>query len=195
MWFYISNKITAILPSRGVWGLITPMLLTLTPTFVITDITHLSPEALLAKGIKGLVFDLDNTIMAPHTGVVWPKITAWLQTLTGAGLPYNVVSNNKNLVYLNQAQQALGVTVFGHAKKPSTAVLAQAVAQLNLPPSQVAVVGDRPLTDIWAAQRLGCPSVLVDPLMRSHEHGIIHLLRALERLPVKAPQHPPVAST
>ena len=58
---------------------------------------------------------------------------------------------------------------------------------LELAPNQVCVVGDRPLTDIWAGQRLGATTILVDPLQRANEKGHIHVLRALERLFIQVP--------
>jgi uncharacterized protein len=156
----------------------------LTPTWTIADLTQLPIDELKANGVAGFIFDLDNTIMAPHTGMLTETMTAWLASLTAAGLPYIVVSNNKNRAYMDQAQAVVGVPVLGPAAKPRRQVLQQALDWLQLPAHQVAVVGDRPLTDIWGGQRLGCPTVLVDPLRKGVENELIQFLRWLERLTV-----------
>jgi len=57
-----------------------------------------------------------------------------------------------------------------------------ALKDLDLLPSQVAMVGDRPLTDIWVGQRLGLITILVDPLMKHEEAAIVQFLRKLERI-------------
>ncbi len=40
---------------------------------------------------------------------------------------------------------------------------------MELIPSQVVIVGDRPLTDILVGQRLGMITILVDPIMKQKE--------------------------
>jgi predicted HAD superfamily phosphohydrolase YqeG len=57
----------------------------LKPSWHVKDVTHLPLEALQAKGIKGFLFDLDDTLMAHKTGVVPPHVQRWLATI-GASL-------------------------------------------------------------------------------------------------------------
>jgi HAD superfamily phosphatase (TIGR01668 family) len=161
----------------------------LKPDYIFSDLTQLKPEHLEKIGVSGLVFDLDNTLMPPHTQRLQDYVSQWLEGLCQAGFPFVVVSNNKDLAYLKQAEHLFNVPVLGPARKPSTRMIKQAIAWLQLPPQAVAVIGDRPLTDLWSGQRAGCKTILVDPLMRANERGIIHLLRTLERLPVSVPKH------
>ena len=161
----------------------------LKPNYIFSDITQLKSEHLEKIGVKGLIFDLDNTLLPPHTQQLQNYIAVWLETLQTAGFPFIIVSNNKDIAYLKQAENLLNVPVLGPAKKPSTRMIKLALDWLKLPAEAVAVVGDRPLTDVWSGQRAGCKTILVDPLMRANERGIIHLLRTLERLPVSVPKH------
>jgi uncharacterized protein len=166
------------------------MIFKLTPHWIGLNILNLPLDTLWQEGIRGFVFDLDNTLMPPKAGVLSEAITDWLHHLEARGFSWIVVSNNKNKAYCQAVQATIGKPVLAHAAKPSTKRLKEAVSDLGLPLTQIAIVGDRPLTDSWGAQRLGggVTSVLVDPLMRAQEHGIKHLLRAVERLPV---QHTP----
>ncbi|MCX5921340.1 MAG: YqeG family HAD IIIA-type phosphatase [Candidatus Melainabacteria bacterium] len=159
----------------------------LKPDWVVLDVLRLPLDALETQGIKGFIFDLDNTIMPPHTAEISTEIREWLTSLTARGFAYIVVSNNHNIAYMKQAEDHLGVKVLGPAKKPSQTTMREALALLELAPNQVCVVGDRPLTDIWAGQRLGATTILVDPLQRANEKGHIHVLRALERLFIQVP--------
>jgi HAD superfamily phosphatase (TIGR01668 family) len=159
----------------------------LTPNWVVLDVLRLPLDALETQGIKGFIFDLDNTIMPPYTAELSEAMRDWLTSLTARGFAYIVVSNNHNIAYMKQAEEHIGVRVLGPAKKPSRTILREALDLLELPANQVCVVGDRPLTDIWGGQRLGATTILVDPLQRANEKGHIHVLRALERLFIQVP--------
>jgi uncharacterized protein len=138
-----------------------------------------------AYGIRGLVFDLDNTLIGPSSKQVTPAVLAVLHKLRRQGYRLCVLTNNKNQRYLRQAERQLGLPVIGPAYKPGTRGLNIALQWLQLPASQVVLVGDRPLTDTWAANRAHCPHVLVEPLEKATEHGLKRFLRRLEHLPVR----------
>ena len=52
---------------------------------------------------------------------------------------------------------------------------------MNLKPNEIAIIGDRPLTDIWVGKRLGTITILVDPLMKNKEPLVVKFLRKIER--------------
>ena len=151
------------------------------PWRIVADITSIDPEELKACGIRGLIFDLDNTLMAPHTGVLEARMEAWLTRVHDAGLGCVVVSNNKKAHYVEMAQNLLGFPCIANGAKPSRKFLRQGLEILKLDAKEVAVVGDRPLTDIWGGNRLGAYTILVDPLTKLTEPTYIKFLRGLER--------------
>lgn len=155
------------------------------PTHIVQDITTIDLDALWASGIRGLIFDLDNTIMAPSAGVLEEHIQDWLNQVREKGFRCIVVSNNPRMAYLKKAEAHLEMQVIGNAGKPRRKSLRQALSILSLRAEEVAIIGDRPLTDIWGGQRLGTTTILVDPLTKATEHQIVQFLRKLERLFVK----------
>ena len=155
------------------------------PTMIVSDITTIIPQQLSALGIKGIIFDLDNTLMAPHTGKITPEMTQWLQHLRDAGLKLICVTNNKKQAYCVAAEAEIQMQVLFHAKKPDTKILQEAANIMAFPPEHIAIFGDRPLTDIMGGHRLGAKTILVDPLTKLTEPGYIKFLRKLERLCVK----------
>jgi HAD superfamily phosphatase (TIGR01668 family) len=161
----------------------------LKPTYIIEDITTIDLDGLLAKGIRGFIFDLDNTIMAPHTGKLEPRIVDWLAQVKHKGFQCVVVSNNKKALYVKEAGELLMFPAIAQAAKPRRKALRQAVEMMSLNPNQVVVVGDRPLTDIWGGQRLGAHTILVDPLIKHQEIPLYKFLRKLERLSVRGTSH------
>ena len=152
------------------------------PDLFVEDITTLDLAALKAKGIKGFIFDLDNTIMAPHSGILEERIERWLNTLRSEGFQLIVLSNNKKSEYMHNAEQVLQIPCIGHAAKPRRATFRKALEKMNLKAEEVAMVGDRPLTDIWVGNRMGAYTILVDPLIKLQESKLIQFLRRLERM-------------
>ena len=154
----------------------------LKPSLIVQDITTIDLAGLKAQGIKGFIFDLDNTIMAPHSGALEQRIETWLVLLQAEGFKCLVLSNNKKAEYCQLAEKVLNIPVISHAAKPRRAMFRKALEMIGLTAREVAMVGDRPLTDIWVGQRMGAFTILVDPLIKQQERQLYKVLRGLERL-------------
>jgi HAD superfamily phosphatase (TIGR01668 family) len=156
------------------------MIFKLKADYIIRGVTDIDLEGLKQKGIKGLIFDLDNTLMAPRSGVLTREIADWLKAVQ-QDFKIAVVSNNRKATYIEKAAKIVGCPVEGRANKPGRKVMLKAIQQLDLEPENVAIIGDRPLTDIWVGTRLGSVTILVDPLIKDQENKFIRFLRKLER--------------
>ncbi|MBC8122299.1 MAG: YqeG family HAD IIIA-type phosphatase [Gemmatimonadaceae bacterium] len=143
-------------------------------------VTQLSLDLLKERGIQGLILDLDDTLLALGQQIVNTEVVDWVAR---ARLDFRVwiVSNNPNRTFIESIAVSLSLPYVNQAAKPSRRALRRVIEQMGLPHNQVAIVGDRLLTDILAGNRLGLLTVLVQPPGPSH---IIrgNLLRAAERL-------------
>ena len=125
------------------------------PTYLIDgDLTDVNLDKLYADGIKGIILDLDSTLVAPRSGCLTPQAESWLKEARQR-FKLAVVSNNKNETYLEQVQALLDMPVLGKARKPSTKMFVQVIKELDLQAAECVAVGDRPLTDVWGGQRAG----------------------------------------
>lgn len=158
----------------------------LVPTYITETVCDINLEDLKNQGIEGLLFDLDNTVMAPKTGIISEDVQNWLDEARNH-FKIAILSNNKESNYLKQAEGVLKCPVYGNAQKPRRAAALRALRDLNLEAGKTVMVGDRPLTDILVGQRLGFTTILVDPIMKKHEIAVVKFLRWLERLTVKEP--------
>jgi uncharacterized protein len=154
----------------------------LKPALIVPDVTHITLDWIRQQGIKGFMFDLDNTLMKPHTGVLPPHVAQWLAAIQAEGLGCTVISNNPITPYIKQVEGVLGFPCLSRAGKPRRGGFKQGLTWLGLPAHQVAVVGDRPLTDIWGGSRIGAKTILVDALNKAEEPGVVQWLRRMERL-------------
>ncbi len=66
------------------------------PTWMVNAIYDLTPAQLQAHGIKAVLTDLDNTLIAWNNPNGTPQLKAWLAQLEAAGIPVMVVSNNSH---------------------------------------------------------------------------------------------------
>ena len=153
----------------------------LKPTYIVERVTDINLEDLKADNIKGLIFDLDNTLMHPKTSYLPEDIEKWLGSVK-CDFKIAILSNNPYTHYVKEAGERVGCVAYERAAKPRRKAAIRALKDLDLLPGEVVIIGDRPLTDIWVGQRLGMVTILVDPLLKHEEVWIIRYLRKLERI-------------
>ncbi len=152
----------------------------LKPDYLIEgDITDIDLDELERAGIKGLILDLDSTLIAPKSAFISDQAAAWLDRARKK-FQVAVASNNKNELYLDKVREMLNLRIVGKAKKPSRKAFKRLTQEFELPPEQIAVIGDRPLTDIWGGRRAGMKTILVGTLKTMNEPAWKMKIRKLE---------------
>lgn len=153
----------------------------LRPTYFIDgDITDLDVNILTRDGIKGLMIDLDSTLMAPKAGSLSNQVQTWLDEANDR-FEIVILSNNKRKDYLASVESKLNIHVIGHAAKPFKQGFEKALNHLKLPKKEVVIIGDRALTDILGGCLFGVRSVLVMPLKDIKEPKLKTYVRNIER--------------
>ena len=147
----------------------------LEPNLVVPGtLVDLPLHQLLAQGIRALVLDVDRTLL-PHRGQdLPPPVEAWLRRAQQT-IPLHLFSNNPSRQRIGSVASQLGVDYTTSASKPRRGPLRRVLTNLDLPPMQVAIVGDRVFTDVLGGNRLGLYTVLVKPVNSSgqpcrHDH-------------------------
>ena len=122
-----------------------------------------TPEYLTGRGITLLLSDLDFTLAPKSVRRPDAGLRAWTATLAEAGITLMVVSNNRSGVRVTEFCADLGVPYQGHAGKPSIRGLTAAMERAGADRSQTAMLGDKLLTDMLAANRCGVLALMVEP--------------------------------
>lgn len=136
------------------------------PTFTVEAVYDLRADALKQEGIKALLVDLDNTLIAWNNPDGTPELRAWLEEMKQADLPVVVVSNNKHS-RVKRAVEPFGVDFVSRAMKPFAYGINRVLSRYGFDKSEVIMVGDQLMTDIRASHRAGIRSILVRPLVQS----------------------------
>ena len=156
----------------------------LKPDYNIESIYDIDIVDLKKRGVRALFFDLDSNLMKSISGKFAYRTVQFLNDLkTNCHLA--IISNNSNEKYINEARKQTDIPVYSKAKKPNTEVLFRACEDLNLNPRNVAMIGDRPLSDILGGKNAKMITVLVDSISKDEETPIFRFARFLERLTIK----------
>ena len=136
------------------------------PTWMIESIYNLTPDELKANGIKAILTDLDNTLIAWNNPSGTQELRQWLNQMKTNQIPVIVVSNN-NYERVEKAVQRFDLPFVARALKPFKTGIKKALKEYQLQPDEVVMVGDQMLTDVLAANRMNIRSILVKPLMQT----------------------------
>jgi HAD superfamily phosphatase (TIGR01668 family) len=137
----------------------------LQPDLILGDtILGLNWDILTKHRIKGLILDVDDTLVPLQESSISEDLRTWVESLRPQ-LPIWLVSNNISENRIGAIAVDLQLPYLLGAVKPSRRKLRQAMQAMNLPPTQIAMVGDRLFTDVLAGNRLGMFTILVKPMV------------------------------
>ncbi len=155
------------------------MSLSLIPDYVFQDYKSVTPAFLRELGVTMLMTDLDYTLAPKSRRKPDEAVRQWLQELRDAGVTVMVISNNRSSTRAGEFCDALGVPYVRHAGKPSRRGLREGMTRAGKQPKDCAFLGDKLLTDVLGAKRMGIPALMVEPLegpVGAWNH-VLHLLQ------------------
>ncbi|MFH1649265.1 MAG: YqeG family HAD IIIA-type phosphatase [Candidatus Woesearchaeota archaeon] len=151
------------------------------PDLRVQSINDLSTAYLHELGVKGIVFDVDNTLCAHGETTVDEHIRGRLTELTSA-FP-SCILTNADSERKGALEGMLGIPVIRSQKrKPAREPYHLALDYLGTKPNETAMVGDRVLTDVLGAKRAGMVAIKVDPIDKYSEPLNVRLARMYERI-------------
>lgn len=145
------------------------------------SILCLTPDVLQQHQIKGLVLDVDETLVPIKVTEASRDLQHWV-TQTREIAAMWLVSNNLSDTRIGSIARSLNLPYICGAVKPSRRKLRQALGAMNLPVEHVAMVGDRLFTDVLAGNRLGMFTILVEPFVSPGEAVRSYPIRNFEVL-------------
>lgn len=146
-----------------------------------SSVLSLTPDILEQYQLKGLVLDVDETLVPMKATVASAELRQWVEQIRLVAVLW-LVSNNLSEKRISSIARSLNLPYIIGAVKPSRRKLRQAVAAMDLPVEQVAMVGDRLFTDVLAGNRLGMFTILVEPIVAPGEAVRSYPIRNFEVL-------------
>ena len=155
------------------------MLKILFPNDYIESIFSLDVFQLKKDGIKGIIFDIDNTLVE-HGADASEKAIQLFQTLKEIGFQLCLISNNGK-ERVERFNKEIGVNYIYKAHKPAKKNYIKAMELMKTSVKETVFVGDQLFTDVYGANRVGMYSFLVKPISPKEEIQIV-IKRRLERI-------------
>lgn len=169
----------------------------LKPDWRVVSVLDIDLAQLKDRGIRGLIFDLDDTLVCAIERTATEDVCAWIESLRDEFRIY-IVSNNFSHERVHIAAEHMALPFMARAQKPSRRFFRQALVEMSLDAHEVAIVGDQLFTDVLGGNRLGAMTILVDPLSAERKwHRKVmrrletQMLRGHQYHPAK-PRHPSI---
>lgn len=152
----------------------------LVPDYYLSSIYDLDLDILHAKGIRGIITDLDNTLVSWDDPLPNPGLLDWLKKIQDKGFSVYIVSNNSQ-ERVRKFADAFGVPAISKAVKPRRRAFRVACEAMGVTVDETAVIGDQIFTDVLGGNRLGVYTILVVPVGDKEFFGT-KIMRKLEGL-------------
>lgn len=140
---------------------------------------EISFEEWRKKGYRGVIFDVDNTLV-PHGADADGKSIALFAKLKELGFSTMLLSNNKE-PRVKSFGSRVGSDYIFKAGKPKKNNYRKAMEKMGTTPENTLFIGDQLFTDVWGAKRTGIYAILVKPIHPKEEIQIV-LKRYLEKI-------------
>ena len=134
----------------------------------IGSIYELTPQWFSERGIRLMLLDFDNTIIAYTVKEPTEEFLSWRETLENAGIRIMVVSNSRKSRRVPNFCEPLDLPFIRHAGKPNPKGIRRAMEQMGIGPGETAMAGDQTFTDILGANFANVTSILVHPIYFSN---------------------------
>ncbi|MCL1884317.1 MAG: YqeG family HAD IIIA-type phosphatase [Defluviitaleaceae bacterium] len=152
----------------------------LTPDYYYESVFLIPYDELWKKNIRGLIFDIDNTLTRFDEKQPSAKITALLNKLQRMGFRICLVTNNTNK-RLGHFNENLNFPGIANAIKPLTRGIKYAMQTMDTKPAHTVIIGDQLLSDIWAGKNARITTILVKPIS-DKDFIFVRAKRVIERI-------------
>ena len=141
-------------------------------------------EELYRKGYRGLIYDIDNTIVE-HGADANAEVVELFRRLNKIGFRICLLSNNKaprvRRFYRGARVKGVKLHYIFNAQKPRRRNYMKAMVLMRTTKKNTLFIGDQLFTDVYGANRSGIRSILVKPINKAEEVQIV-AKRKLERV-------------
>ena len=133
------------------------------PKGYFNKVSEISLEYLKENKIKGLILDVDNTLIDYYKNISEETIN-WAENLKQNGIKMCILSNSNKKEKVKEVASKLGLEYTYFGMKPLKRGFKRAKKMLSLENNEIAAVGDQIFTDVIGSNRMKMFSILVEPI-------------------------------
>jgi len=133
------------------------------PKGYFNKISDVSIKYLCENNIKGLILDVDNTLIDYYRNISKDTLD-WVDEVKKNGIKMCILSNSNKQEKVKKVAEKIGLEYIYFGMKPLKRGFKKATKILNLKSNEIAVVGDQIFTDVLGANRMKMYPILVEPI-------------------------------
>lgn len=133
------------------------------PNCYLKNITEIDIELLKKNNIKGLILDVDNTLIDYDHKLI-DGLEEWYEKMKANNIKFCILSNSNKKEKVKRVADKLNVPYIFFGTKPLKRGFKKAAKILGLKNENIAAVGDQIFTDVVGANRCKMFSILVVPI-------------------------------
>ena len=130
------------------------------PNMRVKSVFHIDYKGLYKKGYRGIIFDLDNTLVH-HGDDSNEKVDRLFKDIHNIGLKTVILSDNTD-ERIQRFLKNIDTSYVSDAEKPNPKGYQKALQLLGTKKEETICVGDQIFTDIYGANNAGLKSILVE---------------------------------
>lgn len=154
------------------------------PNEYLDSIYQVDYASLKNKGIKGIIFDLDETLLAKEKLEISPSLFSFIEGLKDKGFSLFLLSNSSRTARIEYAAKTFNIPFSSFSMKPLPFAFDKARKIMGTKIEETVVIGDQLFMDIWGGNSFGMYTVLVKP-MNPEKLWIRQLMRQAENWVLK----------
>ena len=142
------------------------------PNDYVQSVFQIDIEKLANSGFKGIITDLDNTLVGWDVKTPTKEIQEWFKKANDLGLTIEK--------RVSVFSKDLDVDFIFKARKPMGRAFKKAIQHMNIKPEETIVIGDQMLTDVLGGNNNGLYTIMVVPVKKT-DGFLTRLNRIIER--------------
>lgn len=156
------------------------MLESFMPDMYQKSIYYINYDKLFKKGIKCILFDLDNTISPCYIHKPTKRLKQLFNELKEKGFKIVIISNSPKY-RVEPFKNELNVDACAFSLKPKKNKYEKIMSKFKLKHTEIVAIGDQLLTDVYGANKMDITSILVNPLS-DKDHPLTFFNRLIEKV-------------
>ncbi|UOQ47366.1 YqeG family HAD IIIA-type phosphatase [Gracilibacillus caseinilyticus] len=155
------------------------MLTKFLPNEHVKRVLDITPAKLREMGIKGVITDLDNTLVAWDVKDATEEVIEWFKEMKENEIKVTIISNNDK-ERVSVFSEPLEAPFVYSARKPLVHAFKRTAKHMELKKEEIVVIGDQLLTDVLGGNFAGFHTILVVPIVET-DGKITRFNRMIER--------------
>ncbi|YCA42967.1 YqeG family HAD IIIA-type phosphatase [Bacillus sp. JZ8] len=132
----------------------------------VKSVFEIKPEDLKERGVKGIITDLDNTLVEWDRPDATPNLIEWFENMQQHNIQVTIVSNNVEK-RVRLFSDPLGIPFIYKARKPMGRAFKKAIRNMDVNRNEIVVIGDQLMTDVLGGNRMKLYTILVVPVAQT----------------------------